>query len=325
VPTPRYRLLVADPDRLQLQLIDMLLATGEYDLAMLETGREALEFLRANSPDLCLLALDLPDVAGDVICGKLRRVTRLARTPVILVAPQSGGLGLSDRDRARARRAGADLILPRPLGDKNLRQRVQDLLDAREATPTREGYTTRVIDDALEDLGGEPVAGPPGGGPGGAPMDGDEDPLAPPDEFVEPSPAAGADRPERPPERPREARAEPPREPPPAPDPAPDDEPGPTPMRGRASAGSLSDEGDEGRDAPFAAVQRELESLRMENKQLRRKLREKDEALEKGVNPKLQQRIGELERRNQALLDRIEELEQGGDGGRGGGLFGRRR
>jgi CheY-like chemotaxis protein len=303
VPTPRYRLLVADPDRLQLQLIDMLLATGEYDLALVETGREALEFLRGHSPDLCLLALDLPDVAGDVICGKVRRVTRLARTPVILIAPQGGNLGLADRDRARARRAGADLILPRPLGDKNLRQRVQDLLDARESTPTREGYTTQVIEEALVDLGGDAPGDP--GATAGEPEPIGEEALAPPD------PGAAGD-----PDPPDDVAEAP--DPPPAAGAAPSvraARPGPEPSQPVQA----------GQDAPYAAVQRELQSLRMENAQLRRKLREKEEALEKGVNPKLQQRIGELERRNQALLDRIEELEQGGNGGRGGGLFGRRR
>jgi CheY-like chemotaxis protein len=275
VPTPRYRLLVADPDRLQLQLIDMLLATGEYDLALVESGRDALEFLRGHSPDLCILALDLPDVAGDVICGKLRRVTRLARTPAILVAPQDDKQHLTDRDRTRARKAGADLILPRPLGDKNLRQRVQDLLDARATTPTREGFSTQIIEEALVDLTEE------GGGDAAEQV-------------------AAADVGEGDPSRSEEA------------------------LRPPEDDGSGAAQETQRNDA-YGAVQREVQSLRMENAQLRRKLREKDEALETGVNPKLNQRIAELERRNQALLDRIEELEGGDGGGRGGGLFGRRR
>jgi CheY-like chemotaxis protein len=305
VATPRYRLLVADPDRLQLQLIDMLLATGEYDLALVESGRDALEFLRGHSPDLCLLALDLPDVAGDVICGKVRRVTRLARTPVILIAPKGENDRLSDRDRARARKAGADLILPRPLGDKGLRERVQELLDAREETPTREGFSTQIIEEALVDLteegGGaaaEQLAGAEAGEAGGS---GSEEALRHPE-----------DDPSDEPEPPEPTR--------PAPEPRPPrqagDGSGPPPGSHRQQ---------EGHDDSYGGVQRELQSLRMENAQLRRKLREKDEALETGVNPKLQQRIGELERRNQALLDRIEELEQGNGGGRSGGLFGRRR
>ncbi|MEX2501002.1 MAG: response regulator, partial [Trueperaceae bacterium] len=163
---PVARLLIAEPDRLQLQLVDMLLASGSYELTMVESGREALEHLKGATPDLAILAMDLPDVEGDVICGKIRRVTRLARTPVILISPQSGRFGLSDAVRSRARRAGADLVLPRPLGDKNLRERVQALLDARDATPEREGHSTRIIEEVLDDLG-DPANAPHDAVPGG--------------------------------------------------------------------------------------------------------------------------------------------------------------
>ena len=98
---PSARILVADPDRLQLQLIDMLLADGRLETTLVDTGKAALEHLKETTPDLCLLALDLPDVAGDVICGKVRRVSRLARVPVVLVAPQAGRFGLSDDARKR--------------------------------------------------------------------------------------------------------------------------------------------------------------------------------------------------------------------------------
>jgi CheY-like chemotaxis protein len=304
VPRPTSRILVAEPDRLQLQLIDMLLAAGEHELTLVATGREALEHLKAHTPDLCVLALDLPDVAGDVICGKLRRVTRLARTPVILIAPQSGSFGLSDKARALARRAGADLVLPRPLGDKNLRERVQFLLDARDATPTREGLTTQVIEEALEHL----------------------DPEAPVPDGADPSPAvASADPPgdglgggaggARPGGDPAAAADPPPRT---APAPSTSGRPGSTPhppRRGAAGGGTPEN---------YTALRQELESLRIENAQLRRKLHEKTDALERGVNPKLEKRIRELERRNQALLDAIEEMKNGRDDGRGG-LFGRRK
>ena len=283
MPRPTSRILVAEPDRLQLQLIDMLLAAGEHELTLAETGREALEHLKAHTPDLCVLALDLPDVAGDVICGKLRRVTRLARTPVILIAPQSGSFGLSDKARALARKAGADLVLPRPLGDKNLRERVQFLLDARDATPTREGLTTQVIEEALEHL----------------------DPDAPAHDGADAPPAVAAADP--PTDGPRAAPAAPP---------PPSGRPGASPHAQRRGAdGALEN---------YTALRKELESLRLENAQLRRKLHDKIDALERGVNPKLEQRIRELERRNPAWLDAIEEAKNGRDDGRGG-LFGRRK
>lgn len=261
---PAARLLVAEPDRLQLQLIDMLLSSGAFELTLVESGREALQHLKSHTPDLCVFALDLPDVAGDVLCGKVRRVSRLARTPVILIAPQAGEFGLSDQARARARKVGADLVLPRPLGDKNLRNRIQGLLDEHETTPKREGFTTVVIEEALDDL---PTDLPEGM------ADPETDRIGARSGFVD------------------------------------------------APKAPMSDE--DGPDERFAALQKELEMLRVENTQLRRKLQEKADGPEATRVTELEQRVNELERRNRALLDTIEK--RGGDGEGRGGLFGRRK
>ena len=57
---------------------------------------------------------------------------------VLLAHPAAGG-GLDESTRSRARAAGADLLLQRPLGDKNLRERVMRLIrqptEARAAKP----------------------------------------------------------------------------------------------------------------------------------------------------------------------------------------------
>ncbi len=264
----------------------MLLSSGAFELTMVESGREALQHLKSRTPDLCLFALDLPDVAGDVICGKVRRVSRLARTPVILIAPQAGQFGLSDQARARARKVGADLVLPRPLGDKNLRNRIQALLDEHESTPKREGFTTVVIEEALDDLPSdlpEGMADPETDGLGASSGFADA-PMAPTTGF-QPG-GSGSDR--------REGD-----------------------RRGTERRGGEVDE-------TFAAMQKELEMLRVENTQLRRKLQKKTEELDNAGVAQLEQRVAELERRNRALLDTIEK-RGGNDEGRSGGLFGRRK
>lgn len=272
--TPTPNILVADPDQLQLQLVDLLLASGNYQLEMVQTGRETLERLKSSTPDLAVLALDLPDVEGDVICGKIRRVSRLARMPVILIAPQAGQFGLTDRARARARRVGADLVLPRPLGDKNLRERVQSLLDAREHTPPREGHTTMIIEEALEEIPLDPDARPSEGtaatGEGTAGR-------APASEAPRgPSTSAQADA------APEDART-------------------------------------------LAQLRREVDRLQLENAQLRRKLTDHASG-RRDREQEAQRTIAELERRNKALLDALEDLKsQGGQDGRGGGWFGRRK
>ncbi|TVR86072.1 MAG: response regulator [Trueperaceae bacterium] len=123
--------LVADADPLQRQLLDMLLSVESLDVTMVASGEEALAHLRSHTPDVVLMAMDLPDVAGSVICRKVKSVKRLMHVPVVLVAPEpSAGGTLGDSIKREARDVGADLLLQKPLGDKNLRERVQRLLAA---------------------------------------------------------------------------------------------------------------------------------------------------------------------------------------------------
>lgn len=128
-------ILAADADPLQRQLLDMLLGLGTFDVAVVASGAEALAHLRGHTPDAAVLAMDLSDVAGSVICRKMKSVKRLAHVRVVLVAPEpEPGSTVSEGLRREAREAGADLLLQKPLGDKNLRERVQRLLEAPART-----------------------------------------------------------------------------------------------------------------------------------------------------------------------------------------------
>ena len=128
-------ILAADADPLQRHLLDMLLGLGTFDVAVVGSGAEALAHLRGNTPDAAVLAMDLPDITGSVICRKVKSVKRLADVRLVLVAPEpKPGSTLSEALRREAREAGADLLLQRPLGDKNLRERVQRLLEVPSRT-----------------------------------------------------------------------------------------------------------------------------------------------------------------------------------------------
>jgi CheY-like chemotaxis protein len=129
----RSTILVADPDSLQRQLIDMMLSVDDVDVALVGSGQEALAYLREHTPIAMVVAVDLPDVDGFALCQKVKVVGRLAQVPVVLIADAADAGGLDEGTRARARAAGADLLLQRPLGDKNLRERVARLT---AATPT---------------------------------------------------------------------------------------------------------------------------------------------------------------------------------------------
>jgi DNA-binding response OmpR family regulator len=151
----RPTVLVAEPNTLQLQMIDLLLAAHDFDLTMVETGEAALAYLREHTPMAALLAVELPDIDGFALCQKIKVVGRLARVPVVLVADAAPAGGLDDAARTRARTCGADLILPRPLGDKNLRERLLRLI----RTPTEGSSSAPDAGDGVVDPGWAPQTG----------------------------------------------------------------------------------------------------------------------------------------------------------------------
>jgi DNA-binding response OmpR family regulator len=158
VAMPTWTILLADPDPLQRQLVDMLLAQEAFQIVNAGNGRDTLEYLKEHTPHLAILALELPDVGGDVICRKLKAVKRLSNVPVILTTKPPGQGGLSTDLRQVARSVGADLFLQKPLGDKGLRDKVNQLLrrrQARSGDASRRGTTnTVIIEEAIHDLAG---------------------------------------------------------------------------------------------------------------------------------------------------------------------------
>lgn len=127
------RILIAESDPSQRQIIDLLLSVDAFELHFVTSGREALEHLRDQTPDLALLAMDLPDVGGEEVCRKVRAVTRLKEMPVVLLAPEDLEIRTT---YGGARLAGANLVLQRPLGDKNVRERLLHLLEHRAPAAT---------------------------------------------------------------------------------------------------------------------------------------------------------------------------------------------
>lgn len=150
-------LLIAEPDPLQRQLIDMLLAQDRYDFVFVSSGREALSYLKESTPALAMLNLELPDLTGAEICEKMKRVTRLSDVPVVLVAESNDTVGIDPATRELYRAVGADLLLQKPLGDKNLRDRIKRLLETEVTSPrpSTDMRNTRAIEETLDELQGE--------------------------------------------------------------------------------------------------------------------------------------------------------------------------
>lgn len=133
-----YTLLIADDQAGQRAVLEMLLSLEGYDLVTVEDGREALAWLKENTPDLAILDVNMPFVDGLDLCRRMRNVTRLREVPVMILTALR-----DDRTFARAEEAGATMVVRKPLEGKDFRQHVQRLLAEGDGS----------IDEAAEDAG----------------------------------------------------------------------------------------------------------------------------------------------------------------------------
>ncbi|WP_114313731.1 response regulator [Thermus caldifontis] len=121
------RLLVVDDDPRIRHLLELLLSGAGHQVALADSAKAALEYLRRETPDLILLDIMMPDMDGLTLLGRIRAVRRLAKVPVIMFT--GGGKELEGPSRA----LGADLFLEKPISGRRLREAVEGLL-------SRQGY-----------------------------------------------------------------------------------------------------------------------------------------------------------------------------------------
>lgn len=84
------------------------------------SGQLALDAALTQMPDLIVLDLMLPDLAGEEICAQLRRVSRV---PIIMLTAKS-----AEADRLRGLSLGADDYLVKPFSPRELVARVHAVL-----------------------------------------------------------------------------------------------------------------------------------------------------------------------------------------------------
>ena len=76
------------------EMMKMMLERSGYKAVICENGREAMDFLEREKPDLVLLDVMLPGMDGSEIARQMATNEVLSQTPIIVVSAleESGGL-----------------------------------------------------------------------------------------------------------------------------------------------------------------------------------------------------------------------------------------
>jgi two-component system, OmpR family, alkaline phosphatase synthesis response regulator PhoP len=127
------RVLIADDNLQNCELLDAYLADEPYEIAMAYDGQETLAKVAEFQPDLILLDIMMPKLSGYEVCQRLRKDPATRDIPVLMVTALNE-MG----DIEKAVQAGADDFLTKPVNRLELLTRVKSLLRVRHLTNERD-------------------------------------------------------------------------------------------------------------------------------------------------------------------------------------------
>lgn len=118
-------ILVVDDDSATRRMLELLLTSQGYEVATAPDGMRAIDRIK-EGVDLVLLDVMMPRMDGIEVCGIVRKDLKLLTLPIVVAS------ALSDREsRLRAKEAGADDFLLKPIDSLELLVRIENLLKLR--------------------------------------------------------------------------------------------------------------------------------------------------------------------------------------------------
>jgi DNA-binding response OmpR family regulator len=117
------RVLIADDDETNRDLIRKSLAKESLELFEAIDGNEALTRARELNPDLIILDIMMPGKSGYEVCEELKNSKSTAAIPVLFLSARSGAL-----TRQTVATAGGDEFMAKPFSPRELRELVREML-----------------------------------------------------------------------------------------------------------------------------------------------------------------------------------------------------
>jgi CheY-like chemotaxis protein len=123
------RILIADDNTANRELLEAFLASVDCDVEMSVDGEDTLAKVASFQPDLVLLDIMMPKVSGFEVCRKVKEDPKTSHIMILMVTALSE---LGDIERAVS--SGTDDFLSKPVNQVELRKRVENMLRLKGTT-----------------------------------------------------------------------------------------------------------------------------------------------------------------------------------------------
>ena len=144
------KILIVDDDSINCLLAKHALA-GEYQAETVNSGKEALGYLKSEIPDLILMDIEMPEMDGKEVVKEIKACEKWNRIPVIFLTADA-----SPNTEAECLQCGADDFITKPFVADVMKSRVAKVLEAHELRKDLESEleqkTIKSYTDALTGL-----------------------------------------------------------------------------------------------------------------------------------------------------------------------------
>ncbi len=119
----KKKILIIDDEPDVIKIVDFRLKSAGYKVNMASDGREGIESIKKERPDLILLDIRMPVMDGYEVCRRIKSDEEFSGIPVIFLTASSGA---TIKDKVSEYMADDYII--KPFDSENLLKKVKNLI-----------------------------------------------------------------------------------------------------------------------------------------------------------------------------------------------------
>jgi len=119
----KAKILIVDDESFNVDVLLQELEELEYELITASNGKEALDQIKKQQPDLILLDLMMPILDGFAVLSEIKSDNDLRDIPVIIVSAASDSKSI-----VKGIKQGADDYITKPIDAESLKSKLKDHL-----------------------------------------------------------------------------------------------------------------------------------------------------------------------------------------------------
>jgi signal transduction histidine kinase len=116
-----FTILIAEDEGINRVYIREILRKNKFPVIEAKNGREVLELIKSNQPELILMDINMPVLSGLDATIELRKMEALNNTPILALTAYTG-----ENDIPKFLSAGFNAVLAKPINENNLIEKIKE-------------------------------------------------------------------------------------------------------------------------------------------------------------------------------------------------------